>query len=158
MTIQEAKAANNNNSSGTSSNHNGASSATRTQPKDCRTIFVKNLPYTNITEQDILDVFRSCGKIVDGGVRLARNYQTKQLKGFGYIEFKNPEGAYAAVQRASKANGIMVGGRMCYVDYEESTMKGSFRTADGKLWQKQHGSVHSSSSRSSGGNNHFRRR
>ena len=115
----------------------------RAQPDNCRTVFVKNLPYHDITEEDVQNVFRSCGKIVDGGVRLARNYQTKQLKGFGYIEFKNPEGAYAAVQRASKVDGVKVGGRVCYVDYEESVMKGSFRTAEGKLWQQKHGSAYS---------------
>ena len=136
LTIQEAKPQGNG-ATGRSSND-----GPREQPNDCRTVFVKNLPYNDITEDDILQVFRSCGKIVDGGVRLTRNYQTKQLKGFGYIEFKNPEGAYSAVQRASKADGIKVGGRMCFVDYEESAMKGSFRTSEGKLWQKKHGSVH----------------
>ncbi len=151
LTIQEAKPQGGG-GAGFSSRGGGASGGgPRKQPDDCKTVFVKNLPYNNITEDDVLAVFRSCGKIVDGGVRLARNYQTKQLKGFGYIEFKNPEGAYSAVQRAAKADGIKVGGRMCYVDYEESTMKGSFRTAEGKLWQKQHGSVHNDSGGGGGG-------
>jgi RNA recognition motif-containing protein len=149
LNIQEAKPSGS--GGGTSSN------APREQPADCRTVFVKNLPYNNITEDTILHVFRSCGKIVDGGVRLARNYQTKQLKGFGYIEFKNPEGAYSAVQRASKADGIKVGGRMCFVDYEESAMKGSFKTADGKSWQKTHGSAHSNNNGYSNSRNQSRR-
>ena len=151
LTIQGAKPAGSGAAGGRMSNRGGPP---RAQPDDCCTIFVKNLPYNNITEEDVLHVFRPCGTIVEGGVRLARNYQTKQLKGFGYIEFKNPEGAYAAVQRAAKAEGIKIGGRMCYVDYEESTMKGSFRTAEGKLWQKQHGSVHSSGN----SNNNYARR
>ena len=151
LTIQEAKAQNNTEGSRGGASNNNNSSGPRAQPDDCRTVFVKNLPYNNITEDDVLNVFRSCGKIVDGGVRLARNYQTKQLKGFGYVEFKNPEGAYAAVQRAAKVDGIKVGGRICYVDYEESTMKGSFRTSEGKFWQKEHG-VHST-----GGYNRTRR-
>ncbi len=142
LTIQEAKPQGRGGGGGSGGRQSFNNSGPRAQPDNCRTVFVKNLPYNNITEDDLQLVFRSCGKIVDGGVRLARNYQTKQLKGFGYIEFKNPEGAYAAVQRASKADGIKVGGRMCYVDYEESSMKGSFRTSEGKLWQKQHGSVH----------------
>ena len=133
LTIQEPKPSR----GGGSNNGYGP----RVQPDNCRTVFVKNLPYHDITEEDVQNVFRSCGKIVDGGVRLARNYQTKQLKGFGYIEFKNPEGAYAAVQRASKVDGVKVGGRVCYVDYEESKMKGSFRTAEGKFWQQKHGSA-----------------
>lgn len=145
LSIQEAKPQGHGGGDGGDSNR-----GPRAQPDKCRTVFVKNLPYNDITEDDILNVFRSCGKIVDGGVRLARNYQTKQLKGFGYIEFKNPEGAYAAVQRASKADGILIGGRSCYVDYEESSMKGSFRTAEGALWQKKHKS-------NAGTRSHFRR-
>mmetsp|Transcript_9486 Transcript_9486/g.11996 ORF Transcript_9486/g.11996 Transcript_9486/m.11996 type:complete len:345 (-) Transcript_9486:16-1050(-) len=134
LTIQEAKQPSNNGGAG--------SSGPRPQPPNCRTVFVKNLPYSNITEEDIVSVFQSCGKIVDDGVRLSRNYSTKQLKGFGYVEFKNPEGAYSAVQRASKVEGIKVGGRKCYVDYEESQMKGSFRAADGQNWQKKHGNAY----------------
>lgn len=113
----------------------------RPQPDGCRTIFVKNMPYRGITETDVEEVFRSCGKIVEAGVRLTRNYQTKELKGFGYIEFKNPEGAFAAVQRAAKG-GLLLKGRAVRVDYEEGKMKGSFRNAEGNLWQKEHGSVY----------------
>jgi len=113
----------------------------RPQPDGCRTIFVKNMPYRGITEVDVEEVFRSCGKIVEAGVRLTRNYQTKELKGFGYIEFKNPEGAFAAVQRAAKG-GLLLKGRPVHVDYEEGKMKGSFRNAEGNLWQKEHGSVY----------------
>ena len=114
----------------------------RDQPEGCSKIFVRNLPY-DATEDDIHAAFVSCGKIVDGGVRLARNYSTQQSKGFGYVEFKNPEGAFAAVNRAAKPFGIVLSGRPCFVDYDEKNMKGSFRTTDGKLWQKQHGSVYS---------------
>jgi RNA recognition motif-containing protein len=99
------------------------------------------MPYQGITESDVEEVFRSCGKIVQGGVRLTRNYQTKELKGFGYIEFKNPEGAFAAVQRASKG-GIVLKGRTCQVDYDVGKMKGSYRKPDGSLWQKEYGSVY----------------
>lgn len=152
LTIQEAKASGGGGSVGGAMN-NGNNNP-RPQPDDCRKIFIKNLPYDNITEDDILHVFRSCGKIVDGGVRLARNSQTNHLKGFGYVEFKNPEGAYSAVQRAAKGDGIKVGGRVCYVDYDESTMKGSFRTAEGKLWKKQHGSTGPMNNRH---NNRFKR-
>lgn len=109
----------------------------REQPEGCNKVFVKNLPY-DITEEDVENTFRSCGKILQGGVRLARNYQTKQCKGFGYVEFKNPEGAYAAVQRSSRGTLVM-NGRACFVDYDEGTMKGSFRDEKGKLWSKEHG-------------------
>lgn len=118
-----------------------ASNKPRQQPEGCRTVFVRNLPYQGINENDVEEVFRTCGKIVQGGVRLTRNYQTKELKGFGYIEFKNPEGAFAAVQRAAKG-GIVIKGRTCQVDYDEGKVKGSFRKADGSFWQKEYGSVY----------------
>jgi len=111
----------------------------RDQPDGCKTVFVKNLPYRDVDEDSVKEIFRSCGKIVDGGVRLTRNYETKQLKGFGYIEFKNPEGAYSAVQRAAKGT-LLVGGRACYVDYDEGKgPKGSFKTSEGKSWNNEHG-------------------
>ena len=122
----------------------GSGAQVRDQPEGCRTVFVKNLPY-NAVEETVTDAFRPCGKIVEGGVRLARNYQTKQFKGFAYVEFKNPEGALEAVRKASKPFGLTIGGRPCFVDYDEGTVKGSFRTGDGKNWQKEHGTAVQSS-------------
>ena len=108
------------------------------QPEGCTTVFAKNLPW-NATEEDIRQVFQVCGKILDGGVRIARNYQTRESKGFAYVEFKNPEGAHDAVKKAAKPFGMTVKGRPCFVDYDEGSMKGSFKTADGRLWSRQYG-------------------
>ncbi|KAL7447251.1 hypothetical protein ACHAXM_011035 [Skeletonema potamos] len=110
----------------------------REQPKGCKTVFVRNLPYT-ATEEQILESFRVCGKILDGGVRIARNHSSGQSKGFGYVEYKNEEGALAAVQKAAKPFGLQVQGRPVFVDYDEGAMKNSFRGGDGKLWTKEHG-------------------
>jgi RNA recognition motif-containing protein len=110
---------------------------TREQPSGCNIVFVKNLPY-QATEEDLTESFQVCGKIVQGGVRIARNYQTRQSKGFAYIEYKNPEGAHGAVQKAAKAFGMTVLGRPCFVDYEEGAMKGSYKTQEGKLWTKEY--------------------
>ena len=110
----------------------------REQPKGCKTVFVRNLPYT-ATEEQILEAFRVCGKILDGGVRIARNHMTGQSKGFCYVEYKNEEGALASVQKAAKPFGLQVQGRPVFVDYDEGTMKNSFRGGDGKLWTKEHG-------------------
>lgn len=101
-------------------------------------VFVRNLPY-EATEEDILENFRVCGKVIEGGVRIARNHSTGQSKGFGYIEYKNTEGAYSAVQKAAKPFGLKVMGRPVFVDYDEGSMKGSFRNRDGRLWSKEHG-------------------
>eukprot|EP00577_Skeletonema_sp_RCC1716_P019263 CAMPEP_0113420078 /NCGR_PEP_ID=MMETSP0013_2-20120614/27138_1 /TAXON_ID=2843 ORGANISM="Skeletonema costatum, Strain 1716" /NCGR_SAMPLE_ID=MMETSP0013_2 /ASSEMBLY_ACC=CAM_ASM_000158 /LENGTH=323 /DNA_ID=CAMNT_0000307537 /DNA_START=10 /DNA_END=978 /DNA_ORIENTATION=- /assembly_acc=CAM_ASM_000158 len=103
----------------------------REQPQGCKTVFVRNLPYT-ATEEEILESFRVCGKILDGGVRIARNHSTGQSKGFCYVEYKNEEGALASVQKAAKPFGLQVQGRPVFVDYDEGTMKNSFRGGDGK--------------------------
>jgi len=110
----------------------------REQPQGCKTVFVRNLPYT-ATEEEILESFRVCGKILDGGVRIARNHSTGQSKGFCYVEYKNEEGALASVQKAAKPFGLQVQGRPVFVDYDEGAMKNSFRGGDGKLWAKEHG-------------------
>ena len=68
------------------------------------------------------------------------------------MEFKNVEGAYSAVRRASKPFGIVVGGRPCFVDYEEGTMKGSFRDSEGKLYKKETGGSGSSGNGGNGSN------
>ena len=122
----------------------------REQPKGCKTVFVRNLPYT-ATEEDILESFRVCGKILDGGVRIARNHSTGQSKGFGYVEYKNEEGALASVQKAAKPFGLQVQGRPVFVDYDEGTMKNSFRSGDGKLWAKEHGDLRSGGRGGGGG-------
>jgi nucleolin len=117
----------------------GTTTQHRDQPVGCRKIFVKNLPY-DTTEVEVQEAFKTFGKIIDpGGVRLARNYMTKEPKGFGYVEFKNPEGAYAAVMKSMKADGICIKGRRVIVDYDEGRIKGSFRTEDGRNWKKVYG-------------------
>ena len=121
----------------------------REQPKGCKTVFVRNLPYS-ATEEDILESFRVCGKILDGGVRIARNHSTGQSKGFGYVEYKNEEGALASVQKAAKPFGLQVQGRPVFVDYDEGTMKNSFRGGDGKLWAKEHGELRGGGGRGGG--------
>jgi len=122
----------------------------REQPQGCKTVFVRNLPYT-ATEEEILESFRVCGKILDGGVRIARNHSTGQSKGFCYVEYKNEEGALASVQKAAKPFGLQVQGRPVFVDYDEGTMKNSFRGGDGKLWAKEHGDGGGGGGRGGGG-------
>ncbi|KAL3762149.1 hypothetical protein ACHAW5_003179 [Stephanodiscus triporus] len=111
--------------------------ATREQPSGCRTVFVRNLPYDTL-KGDILESFRALGRVVEGGVRVARNHVSGTSKGLGYVEFKNEEGALAAVQRAAKPFGLLVMNRPVFVDYDKGTMKGSFCDGEGKLWSKAH--------------------
>lgn len=81
-------------------------------PEDCKTLFVKGLPY-DFKEDDVGDRFRKFGEIKS--IRLSYNWQTKQFKGFAYI-------TYAAHGSAKKAllemNGKEIKGRKIKVDFD----------------------------------------
>lgn len=111
-------------------------SAPREQPANCSKVFIKNLPY-DATEAEVEEVFRVCGKINADGVRLVRNAE-KQVKGFGYVEYKTAEGAAAAVAKAAKPFGMTVSGRPVFVDFDEGKPKSSFKGADGRNYNKTH--------------------
>jgi nucleolin len=104
-------------------------------PKDCKTIYVHNLPY-QATEEDISKVFETFGTIVDGGVRIARNSVSRQSKGFAYVDYAAPEEAQKAVQSCASTHAH-VGGRLVRVDYDTGRMKGSFKTGTGRLWTQE---------------------
>lgn len=100
------------------------------RPPGCRSVFVKNIPY-DTTEAEITEVFKVCGPITS--VRLAVWGNTKQLKGFGYIDFKREDSAEIAV----KKSGILsLNGRPVVIDFETGAPKKSFRKPDGKVWSK----------------------
>ena len=92
----------------------------REQPAGCALVFVKNLPYA-CTEDMVVQTFSQCGKVKN--VRLARWRHTGRLKGFGYVEFHNAVAARAAVDR----NGLKVGSRKVFVDYEEGKAKAGYK-------------------------------
>jgi nucleolin len=104
-------------------------------PKDCKTIYVHNLPY-QATEDDISKVFETFGTIVEGGVRIARNSVSRQSKGFAYVDYNAPEEAQKAVQSCASTHA-QVGGRLVRVDYDTGRMKGSFKTGTGRLWTQE---------------------
>ena len=81
-------------------------------PSDCKTIFVKGLPY-DFKEDDIGDRFRRFGEIK--AIRIAYNWQTKESKGFAYIQFESHESAKAAL---IKMNGKELKGRYLKIDYD----------------------------------------
>ena len=100
------------------------------QPLGCRTVFVKNLPY-DATEASVTEAFRVCGRVAN--VRLAMWNHTKALKGFGYVEFEEERAAGIAYNKS----GMMVAGRPIKIDYDTGVAKASFKTADGKAWNRQ---------------------
>ena len=90
-------------------------------PTDCKTLFVKGLPYS-FKEDDIGDRFRRFGEIK--AIRIAYNWQTKQSKGFAYIVFETQEAAKNALL---KMNGKEVNGRFLKVDFDvKQQQKGSY--------------------------------
>lgn len=91
------------------------------KPPGCRTVFIKNIPY-DATESDVIESMRVCGPIQK--VRLAVWGHTKQLKGFGYIDFKREESAEIAVK---KSGTLAVKGRKIICDFETGKPKASYK-------------------------------
>ena len=73
---------------------------------------------------------RPCGPIVS--VRLPLWNHTKQLKGFGYVEFGSEDAALKAV----KKSGLKIGDRMVIINLDTGAPKASFRQQDGRFWSK----------------------
>lgn len=89
-------------------------------PQDCMTAFVKNLPY-DITEQEVGDKFRSCGRIK--GIRFVYNSKTKKFKGFCFIDFKEHMGLIKALE----LNGKEIKGRKMKIDFETGKPKKGYK-------------------------------
>lgn len=108
-------------------------------PLDCRSIFVKNIPY-DTDEEAIKGVFMWCcvffvtarrfGKIAT--VRIPRWNDTGRQKGMCYIDFLKNQSVKQAVAQSGK---VEMGGRKLWIDVETGKPRSSFRTADGKLWK-----------------------
>eukprot|EP00510_Aplanochytrium_minuta_P001784 CAMPEP_0184009352 /NCGR_PEP_ID=MMETSP0954-20121128/2537_1 /TAXON_ID=627963 /ORGANISM="Aplanochytrium sp, Strain PBS07" /LENGTH=205 /DNA_ID=CAMNT_0026288675 /DNA_START=36 /DNA_END=654 /DNA_ORIENTATION=- len=91
-------------------------------PEDCKTLFVKNLPY-DTDEDAVEEVFTKFGKVVN--TRLSRWNHTGKLKGFGYVEFETTEALKTVL---SQSESIYVGEREVYCDFDtpNSGPKSSF--------------------------------
>ena len=104
-------------------------------PTDCKTLFVKNLPY-DFTEDKLGNLFRFCGEIEN--VRLAYNYLTKVSKGFGYVDFKE----HSSLVKGLSMDGQKVGNRQLIVDFDIGTMKNSYKhnmnSSDNSKYNKQY--------------------
>ena len=95
-------------------------------PSSCVTAFIKNLPYT-ITEKEVGDKFRSCGKIKS--IRFVYNSKTNHFKGFCYIDFVEHHGLLKALE----LNGKQLQGRVMKVDFEEQKPKKGYKYAHTKM-------------------------
>jgi len=91
------------------------------QPTDCKTIFVKNLPY-HVSNPEVRNAFNK-GKVAS--VKIARNRQTHMCRGFAHVEFKTPKDAKAAVSDRS----IKIHGRSVCCNYDVGPADGHQCTA-----------------------------
>jgi hypothetical protein len=80
------------------------------RPEGCTTVYVGNLAY-DITEEVLRKVFDKCGSI--RAVRFAEHIQTKEFRGFGYVQFHEEGPCEAAI----KLDGMVVMGRPMNIDY-----------------------------------------
>ena len=87
---------------------------------NCTTAFVKNLPY-DISEKEVGDKFRSCGKIKS--IRFVYNSKNKKFKGFCFIEFNE----HKSLLKALELNGKEFKGRILKVDFDEGKPKKSYK-------------------------------
>lgn len=110
-----------------------ASTTTADHTNPSATVALHNLSY-EASEKEIEKVMKKYGTIADGGVRIVRHSNTGRSKGFGYVQYTD----VTAATKAIKSAPLVICGRPCRMDYDHGRVKGSFRTADRKLWQKEY--------------------
>lgn len=112
----------------------------REDSEPSRTILLQNLSYDAV-EQDVELVMAQFGKIVEGGIRILRHNLNKRSRGYGYVEYAE----ISSAQQAFEAPEIKILDRRCRLDYDHGTLQKNFRTATGRLWEKQYGKKRRSS-------------
>lgn len=80
-------------------------------------VFVGNIPY-DVHEEQLKGIFSTVGPIVS--LRLMYDKVTRQPKGYGFCEYKDPETAYAAMRNL---NNVECGGRPLRVDWADHELK-----------------------------------
>lgn len=80
-----------------------------------RVIYVGSIPYDQ-TEEQILDIFRSVGPVVN--FRLVFDKDSGKSKGFGFVEYHDAETAASAVRNL---NNYQIGSRYLKVDFSHET-------------------------------------
>jgi cleavage stimulation factor subunit 2 len=88
----------------------------RTANKSC-SVFVGNIPY-DVHEDQLREIFQTVGPVVS--FRLMYDKNTRQPKGYGFCEYKDPETAYAAMRNL---NNVECGGRPLRVDWADHELK-----------------------------------
>ena len=101
--------------------NNKFQSFTSTPEEDCKTLFVKNLPY-DVTEDKIGETFSTYGEIES--VRIATDQG--RVKGFCYIEFEDAKSVKAVAAASAKGMKWAISDRDLVVDYGSGKPKAGF--------------------------------
>lgn len=129
-------------------NNNDTSSATTTSTTPpSQTIILRNLSY-QAQEDDVRNAIPSeyqttLAKKNGGEIRIVRHSHTGRSKGFGYVEFVDVAAAKRFMEQYDRGNpksssAWSIFNRNVQLDYDHGRIKGSFRTADRKLWHKEY--------------------
>ncbi|KAF2227793.1 hypothetical protein BDZ85DRAFT_209938 [Elsinoe ampelina] len=87
-------------------------------PAPGRSVFVGNIPY-GVSEEQIIDIFSRVGAV--NNFRLVHDKETGRPKGFGFLEYADPDTAAAAVRNLND-HDIM--GRKLRVDWSNDSSGG----------------------------------
>ncbi|KAF4554636.1 Hypothetical protein D9617_4g003910 [Elsinoe fawcettii] len=100
-------------------------------PAPGRSVFVGNIPY-GVSEEQIIDIFSRVGAV--NNFRLVHDKETGRPKGFGFLEYADPDTAAAAVRNLND-HDIM--GRKLRVDWSNDSGSGGGGGAGGGTTTQQ---------------------
>ena len=109
--------------------------STRPVNRNC-SVFVGNIPY-EATEDELRAIFSRVGPVVS--LRLMYDKDTKQPKGFGFIEYRDIETAYSCMRNL---NDVEYGGRPMRVDWADHELRNAesvqkvLRTANAEVSER----------------------
>lgn len=89
--------------------------------EDCKSLFVKNLPY-DVTEDQVGDTFKQYGEITS--IRIPEDQG--RVKGFCFIEFEDAKSVKAIAQAAEKEMKWVINDRELFLDYGSGKPKAGF--------------------------------
>ena len=92
--------------------------------KNGRVVFIGNIPY-GVSEEQIIDTFGRVGSV--NNFRLVHDKETGRPKGFGFLEFADPDAAASAVRNL---NDHEIMGRKLRVDWSNDNSGGGNNSND----------------------------
>jgi cleavage stimulation factor subunit 2 len=107
----------------------------RSVNRNC-SVFVGNIPY-EATEDELRAIFSRVGPVVS--IRLMYDKETRQPKGFGFIEYRDIETAYSCMRNL---NDVEYGGRPMRVDWADHELRNAesvqkvLRTANAEVSER----------------------